>query len=304
MKENKIGSRKHFADLAGKKRFKMFSAILVVLILAGSIITFKTIAEAEQSGGSPNNNPTVSYIKQLYDHLKNDLSFGSDSSGAWGDWGAMWNRIYSAATWPTAADQGNATVTDVKNGATFYSTNRTKQTGTYPAPGPCSTQQYNEDYGSQSDATKVVNNCVLSWATASPVVTGDDPGSQTHNPTPGNKDPRTGLVWSQSLKNTSGTNGFATSGGSTYSWDASSADNASRTAAQLCLDQGNGWRLPTQKELMQAYIDGSYFNLTNPSVNFWSVTQASATSAWRVGLNNGNTGSSTPTNTNYVRCVR
>ncbi len=304
MKDNKKGFRKRFADLAGKKRFKMFSAILVVLILAGSIITFKTIAEAEQSGGSPNNNPTVSYIKQLYDHLKNDLSFGSDSSGAWGDWGAMWNRIYSAATWPTAADQGNATVTDVKNGATFYSTNRTKQTGTYPASGPCPTQQWYDDYGSQSDAVKMVNNCILSWEMASPAVPGDDPSSAAHNATPGNKDPRTGLVWSQYLKNTSGTNGFATSGGSTYSWDASAANNASRTAAQLCSDQGNGWRLPTQKELMQAYIDGSCFNLTNPSNNFWSVTEYSATDAWRVNLIGGGTNYSTKTNASYVRCVR
>ena len=65
-----------------------------------------------------------------------------------------------------------------------------------------------------------------------------------------------------------------------------------------------GWRLPTQKELMQAYIDGSYFNLSQPSNNFWSATQNNSTNAWNVNLNNGNTNNNNMGNTNNVRCVR
>lgn len=277
---------------------------MIVLALVGTIFFKLTATRAEQSGGSPNNNPTVSRILALYNHLKDDLSFGSDVAGAWGDWGAKWNRIYSAATWTPAA---NSAVTDVKSSKTFYSDSRTIQTGTYPASGPCSTQQYNDDYGSQADATKIVNNCVLSWAMASPGVAGDDPGSATHNPTPGNKDPRTGLTWSQYLKNNAGTVEFALSGGSTWSWDASAAANiavGTKTASLLCSERGNGWRLPTEKELMQAYIDGAYFNLTQPSTNLWSVTENSATTAWYVSLSSGTTSNLTKTISNQVRCVR
>jgi len=43
-----------------------------------------------------------------------------------------------------------------------------------------------------------------------------------------------------------------------------------RTVSQLCSERDNGWRLPVQKELLRAYIDGAYWNLTNPANNFWS----------------------------------
>jgi hypothetical protein len=79
----------------------------------------------------------------------------------------------------------------------------------------------------------------------------------------------------------------------------------SKTAVQLCSSMGNGWRLPNQKELMQASIDGSYWNLTQPSNSFWSATQASATNAWYVYLYNGNTNNNNKSTNSYqVRCVR
>lgn len=77
-----------------------------------------------------------------------------------------------------------------------------------------------------------------------------------------------------------------------------------RTAKQLCSDRGDGWRLPTQKELMQAYINGSYFNLSQPSNRFWSATQNDSTGAWTVFLSHGGTASLTMSNTLNVRCVR
>ncbi len=85
------------------------------------------------------------------------------------------------------------------------------------------------------------------------------------------------------------------------------AANSDVTAKNLCANMNGGgvWRLPTQKELMQAYIDGSYFNLTQVSNYFWSATEYSSASAWYVSLYTGNTSFITKSTSNYqVRCVR
>lgn len=68
----------------------------------------------------------------------------------------------------------------------------------------------------------------------------------------------------------------------------------------------NNWYLPTQKQLQQAYIDGSANNLDRPGYNFWSSSEKSwdPTNAWNVNLNNGNTNNNIKTNLYYVRCVR
>ncbi len=68
----------------------------------------------------------------------------------------------------------------------------------------------------------------------------------------------------------------------------------------------NDWYLPTQKQLMQAYIDGSANNLSNPNYYFWSATEHynDPTKAWNVNLNNGNTNNNTKVTGNNVRCVR
>lgn len=363
----------------GKRKFKITSKI--VLIAAICVISIATVAmgyiaisKAEQSGGTPNSGVT-SRIKTIYDALSAS-SYGSDAAGGWGNWGAYWNRIYSAATW---VPSDNAALTDVKNGKTFENTSRTQRTGTYPNPTNCSTQQYHDSYGGSVTET---TNCSLTWTTAGTPVSGDDDRTDAPNPptaTRGGYDPRTGLTWSQLLLNSSGTVVFSHASNSTWNWDgtlkftvtaataavgdtytnngqtftvayaiagattlyakpASSGlpaasgnlvrvtgsgtdpivfsaytlygDNVavgSKTASQLCSDRGNGWRLPTEKELMQAYIDGSYFNLTQPSNAFWSVTESSSTYAWYVYLNYGTTsGSGGVKSTGYgqVRCVR
>lgn len=68
----------------------------------------------------------------------------------------------------------------------------------------------------------------------------------------------------------------------------------------------NDWYLPTQKELQQAYIDGSANNLARPNYSFWSSTESysSTADAWYVTLYNGYAPSSNKTNKYYVRCVR
>ncbi len=82
--------------------------------------------------------------------------------------------------------------------------------------------------------------------------------------------------------------------------------NGTKTGCEA-LGDGN-WRLPYQKELMQAYIDGSYGNLSSSSSNYWSSTTYSGNTqnAWFVGLYFGFTSNNTKTtNSSYrVRCVR
>jgi hypothetical protein len=266
-------------------------AILVAVFLAGGV---SIIAKAETYPGGTDNGLT-SRILSLSNTLTG-LGYGSTTNTP--DWGALWNRISTAAQFTPS---GNAAVSDVKSGQTFTSNSRTQQTGTYPAPGSCSTEAYHDSYGAPVTQT---TNCTasVSWTMRSPAVTGDDSGT-------GNTDPRTGLTWSKYLANSSGTATFVATGGSTWSWDASAATNiavGNKTAITLCsgMNGGGVWRLPTQKELMQAYIDGSYFNLTNPSNSFWSATQSSSTNAWYVALSSGGTGYNAFATLYSVRCVR
>jgi len=133
------------------------------------------------------------------------------------------------------------------------------------------------------------------------------------------QDQRTGLYWSD--KQPSVTNEFiigTCSGRSIESGECSSCfydtpGNAISHCCNLSLDaDGDGtaetdWRLPTQKELMQAYIDGAANHLPHPDGNFWSATEANLSSgrAWCVALHYGRTSySNKDTTSYYVRCVR
>jgi len=281
--------------ILAKFKLKKMLSIFVILVLMASFALSVRQVYAEQTGGSPESGAT-SRIKTIYDHLKDDLGYGTDAAGGWGDWGAYWNRIRSASEW---IPDGTVAVTDVKSGKTFYDGSRAEQTGTYPNPSSCSTQQYHDSYGAPVTQTTNCTN-TITWTTAAPAVTGDDDDANT--------DPRTGLIWSRCIINSGGVPTFAATCGTNWSWDGTTdADNIAvggKTAAQLCSERGNGWRLPSQKELMQAYIDGSYWNLLNPANYFWSRTEGSAASAWGVVLSSGYTGDSTKTGSRYVRCVR
>jgi hypothetical protein len=120
------------------------------------------------------------------------------------------------------------------------------------------------------------------------------------------RDDSTGLVWSKPC-NGSGCGSFSDASPADYSWDNSGGNNNSRTANQLCSDH-SGWYLPHQKQLMMAYIDGSYGNLETAGVDrdYWSATTRSydTTYAWRTNLSNGTTYNGAKTYTFNVRCVR
>lgn len=84
--------------------------------------------------------------------------------------------------------------------------------------------------------------------------------------------------------------------------DGDNADSDNNGATGMETD----WRLPTQKELQQAYINGAANNLPNPGTNFWSSTEgySSQSYAWGVGLGYGGTSDFTKVSSYYVRCVR
>ena len=297
------------------KKLKIIIPILAVVIISGFIGINYVLAE-KPTGDTPESGAT-SYIKATYDSIV-ALGHGSVSAGSWGDWGAYWNRIRSAAEW---VPNGTAGTGDVISGKTFFGNSRSSQNGAYVATnltpanvksgttfgvgqtgtlgstGPCPTQAYHDNYGAPVTAT---TNCSQTWAVDSSVT-----GAEK-------KDPVTGLIWSNLLLKTGTAVAFSSSTNTAFSWDASNAANigittpvaGNRTAIQMCADQGNSWRLPTQKELMQAYIDGSYFNLTQPSNGFWSASEVNSTVAWDVVLGNGFTGYSVETDAFQLRCVR
>lgn len=124
------------------------------------------------------------------------------------------------------------------------------------------------------------------------------------------KDDSTNIIWSLPC-NGSGCASFSDSAPITFTWDNSGGNNNSQTAAELCSAGSHGqsgWSLPHQKQLLQAYVDGSYVNLVSSSQNskYWSNTTVSwaTTNAWFVYLTSGWTDIGGKTGANQVRCVR
>ena len=260
-------------NIISKKQYKVGIGA-IALALTFSLAMWASYAYGEQSAGTSESGST-SYIKSLYTDLQTS-SHGSDSATP--DWGAYWNRFKTAAQWlPT----GTVTAANVTKGKTFYDSNRTLQTGTQ-APGNCPTQQYFDSYGDPATQT---TNCtdIVAWT----VPSGSIPGTEK-------QDPVSGLIWSNALVNSAGTVTFSTTTTTAWTWDQTGVANkavGNKNAPALCSGMGNGWRLPTQKELLQAYVDGANFNLTQPGNSYWSVTWVYngfwGWFAWSVPLNTG-----------------
>lgn len=273
------------------KKFKIIIPVIAVAIISGFIGISYVLAE-KPTGDTPESGAT-SYIKATYDSIV-ALGHGSVAAGSWGDWGAYWNRIRSAAEW---LPSGNTDPIDVVAGKTYYKDSRTQATGTRQnVASGCPTQLGHDSY---TTSTKE-NTCSYDWPADASVA-----GAEK-------VDPVTGLVWSNLLYRNGTAIEFSVLNNTAFSWSNANANNqgltapvaGNRTAGQLCSDQGNNWRLPVQKELMQAYIDGAYWNLTQPSYNFWSASLNSSANAWYVYLYSGYTSLTTMTATAQVRCVR
>ena len=132
------------------------------------------------------------------------------------------------------------------------------------------------------------------------------------------RDNRTNLVWSDYLDGGTNHNWFwanncaqpeSAENPGTCATDGSEACQcvkltSSKTGCEA-LGDGN-WRLPHQKELMQAYINGSWGNLSHAGSYFWSATTHSYDThdAWTVGLHRGHTSTDSKNGTYDSHCVR
>ncbi len=127
----------------------------------------------------------------------------------------------------------------------------------------------------------------------------------------------TGLIWSKMLNNgvshrwfwanncaypngLPGDDGVCNSNGEVACQCVKLTSNKTGCEAQ------DGWHLPYQKELMQAYINGSWSGLSPGTWFYWASTTASQYTerAWFVDISSGNTVYSNKTNYNQTLCVR
>ena len=260
--------------LVNKTYFRLFLFFILFFV---SLISIQYVF-AEQVGGSPESGAT-SRIKAMYNNFSS-LGYGSIAAGSWGNWGSIWNMIYSTGLAATAAPID-------------YSYDSLVEWDDYLA----------------GDSTQEE----ASWTNSAGTSTG---GVW--------KDNRTGLYWSASSgqndnifpdTNHSTCDFFQTNPKGNYNGSDAQCGDAINTCGNYSLEAVTGqgvktdWYLPTQAELMQAYIDGAYNqNSTWATTNyFWSSTEGSNTpsNAWSVNLSTGYTDTNVKTTTTrYVRCVR
>jgi hypothetical protein len=273
-----------------KRKFQLIAGSVIILVVG--IVTFRHIGlvRAEQSGGSPESGAS-SRLTTLATALTG-LNYGSTAPGSWGDWGTSWNRIYSAASKPF----NDAVAKTLKNGG---NTDYPQSVGGI------------DDYNNNSPIP--ADSYQASWVTC-------DAGNNfcgTGRNVAQKKDANTGLVWSGRIS--SSANWF-TANNCQYPNGLPGDDGVCNTNGEVackCVklassktgcdgyDDGN-WRLPTQKELMMSYIDGSWAQLSDAGNYYWSSTTNSNNTqgAWGTYQSIGYTSSNNKTNNYSVRCVR
>ncbi|KUK77826.1 MAG: hypothetical protein XD93_0054 [candidate division WS6 bacterium 34_10] len=268
---------------------EIFITVLISVVILGTYVVSTTLAE--QSGGSPESGED-SVLMDTYNSLKS-LGYGTETGAN----GPVWNRIISSANW---VPDGTVTEDTVISGYTFYDESRTAKTGILDYP----------NYEVQSLQAKDFRDSNASDSWSSWTKTNTSPEVW--------QDGRTGLYWSASQGSMTNefTIGlcdfFSTTPRGSYGGSDTDCGNAINACATLSLDADgdtvaeSNWYLPTQAELMQAYLNGIYLG-TNTSWAtgslFWSSTEASSTSAWGTNLYSGNTNGSNKTSSYSVRCV-
>lgn len=214
---------------------------------------------------------------------------------------------------------GDAAVDQVLEGKKFYSNSGTLLTGTYTPPTPIdfSNMQYStyDDYAGGD---------YLGWGGT---LTDDYQGEESEwsNMSVGEdiawRDERTGVYWSahqgtmSNIFTMASCDYFTSIPRSSYDGSDSDCGLAINYCATLDFAGRTDWYLPSQKELMQAYIDGIYNQAGIDEASaaafvtdnyYWSSSEVSGTSngAWDVYLSVGSTGNGNKTNTGSgVRCV-
>ena len=214
---------------------------------------------------------------------------------------------------------GDAAVDQVLEGKKFYSNSGTLLTGTYTPPTPIdfSNMQYStyDDYAGGD---------YLGWGGT---LTDDYQGEESEwsNMSVGEdiawRDERTGVYWSahqgtmSNIFTMASCDYFTSIPRSSYDGSDSDCGLAINYCATLDFAGRTDWYLPSQKELMQAYIDGIYNQAGIDEASaaafvtdnyYWSSSEVSnySNGAWIVGLYNGLTFYNNKPDTDYgVRCV-
>ncbi|MCX6783691.1 MAG: DUF1566 domain-containing protein [candidate division WWE3 bacterium] len=281
------------------RKFLIYSSLIILTLF----VIFKVggAVLAEQSGSSPDSGASTSKIKTISTAVA-ALSYGSISAGTWGDWGTMWNRIYSAAI----VGFNDSLVAGLKNGSgTGTIVAYTKALG--------GVDDYNYNQTIPSDTYK------RTWVTCNSGNTYCGTGRSVLNGLV-SQDPNTNLVWSPQINasstwfvanncippGSSGNLGYP-AGTCVNNGDVSCVCVKNTSPKTGCENYDDGlWRLPYQKELMQSYIDGSWGNLATASAYYWaSATTSNATQyAWYTFQASGYTYTNSKTVTYSVRCVR
>jgi hypothetical protein len=177
-----------------------------------------------------------------------------------------------------------------------------------------------QNAGGVDDCNYVTSACTsaawgayaMGWTACSP---GYAPCNSTTYPGAAYKDNSTGLIWSKTMSTPANLYVLDGSNGTMTWYQANNCAGTSNTCVKPASPAtgcegsptATGWEVPTQKQLMQAYIDGSYGYL-DPGANrfYWSSTTSSSTVslAWNTTLSYGYPNNNTKTFGNYVRCVR
>ena len=214
---------------------------------------------------------------------------------------------------------GDAAVDQVLEGKKFYSNSGTLLTGTYTPPTPIdfSNMQYStyDDYAGGD---------YLGWGGT---LTDDYQGEESEwsNMSVGEdiawRDERTGVYWSahqgtmSNIFTMASCDYFTSIPRSSYDGSDSDCGLAINYCATLDFAGRTDWYLPSQKELMQAYIDGIYNQAGIDEASaaafvtdnyYWSSSEVSSYSphAWLVNLDDGDTRDANKSNTfRGVRCV-
>lgn len=214
---------------------------------------------------------------------------------------------------------GDAAVDQVLEGKKFYSNSGTLLTGTYTPPTPIdfSNMQYStyDDYAGGD---------YLGWGGT---LTDDYQGEESEwsNMSVGEdiawRDERTGVYWSahqgtmSNIFTMASCDYFTSIPRSSYDGSDSDCGLAINYCATLDFAGRTDWYLPSQKELMQAYIDGIYNQAGIDEASaaafvtdnyYWSSSEVSGNSdsAWDVYLAVGSSGNDSKANSSGgVRCV-
>ena len=219
-------------------------------------------------------------------------------------------------TWSFLGDAG---VDEVISGKKFYSDSGTLLTGTYTPPTPIDFT--NMQYSTYDD---YAGGDYLRWGGT---LTDDYQGEESEwsNMSVGEdiawRDERTGVYWSadqgtmSNIFTMASCDYFTSIPRSSYDGSDSDCGLAINYCATLDFAGRTDWYLPSQKELMQAYIDGIYnqAGIDEESAAafvkdelYWSSSEVSyySTIAWSVYLNDGYSSNNFKTDTNSgVRCV-